>query len=382
VGGELNSNDANQAHIQAMIKEGYTALPYQRRTNERAVSWYRGPLVPVVVPAQDDLLPAESAKPLTYLYNDRKIYDTSYGAAWQLGRLLALSTRNFATGLYRWKLSLVQKTVQALAQELDRRKRFEFFENTKATMAGLKGPDPEITGQIAQQIAQQIAAEAPKLQDDLLAWLADLYLLRGVPFWYMVPDEQILPPESIRFFLVDPNWVACLIDGAMSIGRATRSVWDHDQVFAKKWLDQICDKAQSGWRESPRPLSGFLLRSQAVKGWWPGIRAEGRGPNQQELPQLRLELVSASTLLGLFDGEISRVDLYEPLEGIHFGWPPDSESESTSDKVSANGVLSIMKIAGNMQMNIEEAGTSFTAGDFALHMIAQAEKIAFSLGGG
>ena len=45
-------------------------------------------------------------------------------------------------------------------------------------------------------------------------------LLYGVPFHYLVPDERMMPPESIRFFHVDPGWIATLIQGATSVGRA------------------------------------------------------------------------------------------------------------------------------------------------------------------
>ena len=57
----------------------------------------------------------------------------------------------------------------------------------------------------------------------MLAWFANLAMLEGVPFNYLVPDERMLPPESIRFFHVDQDWIDALIDGAFSIGRATVS---------------------------------------------------------------------------------------------------------------------------------------------------------------
>jgi hypothetical protein len=41
----------------------------------------------------------------------------------------------------------------------------------------------------------------PGFADPLNNWLARLKLLYGVPFNYLVPDEGMLPPESIRFFI-------------------------------------------------------------------------------------------------------------------------------------------------------------------------------------
>lgn len=57
--------------------------------------------------------------------------------------------------------------------------------------------------------------------DSVVTWLAKLRLLYGVPFFYLVPDARMLPPESIRFFQVDENWLDALLDGAFSIGRST-----------------------------------------------------------------------------------------------------------------------------------------------------------------
>jgi hypothetical protein len=50
-------------------------------------------------------------------------------------------------------------------------------------------------------------------------WFEDLSLLVHVPFPYLVPSEELLPQESLRFFAVDPHWLECLRDGAFSIGR-------------------------------------------------------------------------------------------------------------------------------------------------------------------
>ncbi|HTF04001.1 MAG TPA: hypothetical protein VK826_08245, partial [Bacteroidia bacterium] len=59
----------------------------------------------------------------------------------------------------------------------------------------------------------------PNMPQPLTDWLSRLALLYGVPFNYLVPDEGMLPPESIRFFYLDINWVEALVDGAFSIGR-------------------------------------------------------------------------------------------------------------------------------------------------------------------
>ena len=52
----------------------------------------------------------------------------------------------------------------------------------------------------------------------VLQWLTRLRLLEGVPFSYIVPSNEMLPNESIRFFHVDRNWLDALVDGALSTG--------------------------------------------------------------------------------------------------------------------------------------------------------------------
>ncbi|HEV2734462.1 MAG TPA: hypothetical protein VGV85_06465, partial [Longimicrobiaceae bacterium] len=66
----------------------------------------------------------------------------------------------------------------------------------------------------------------------VVEWMARLRLLTGVPFFYLVPEGRMLPPESIRFFQVDPNWVDVLLDGAFSVGRSTTGDATRDQARA------------------------------------------------------------------------------------------------------------------------------------------------------
>lgn len=59
------------------------------------------------------------------------------------------------------------------------------------------------------------------IPDDILAWFNNLALYKGVPFNNLVPSEQMLPSESIRFFYIDPNAIDAMIDGALSLGVQT-----------------------------------------------------------------------------------------------------------------------------------------------------------------
>jgi hypothetical protein len=95
---------------------GYVALDHHIRNGENTVSWYRGPLAPLWYRKLETYpyLPSADAA-LRYNY-ETGLLDTSYAAAWQLGRLLALQNTHFARALYRYRNQERQKTKAAIHQ--------------------------------------------------------------------------------------------------------------------------------------------------------------------------------------------------------------------------------------------------------------------------
>jgi hypothetical protein len=211
------------------------------------------------------------------------------------------------------------------------------------------------------------ALAAAELPDDLVHWLARLNVLLGVPFTYLVADELLLPPESIKFFQVDPSWMGALVDGALSIGRhysdadAIAPSLVAEQVHRPRLHDavgatvpairrrQLTQPANGDLLPVRGVTSGFLLRSQVVAGWKsmdvvgyarggsPHDNEQGRiAPDQiRPLDILRLELLSPTVLFGLFAGQLYQLVLHQPPEAIHFGF-------QTVD-LSANGVTKALR---------------------------------------
>ncbi len=185
------------------------------------------------------------------------------------------------------------------------------------------------------------AVGAVALPDDLKTWLTRLTLLAGVPINYIVPDEGMLPPESIRFFYLDPNWINVLIDGAFSIGRNLTpdksSLSERmDSVLLPKSRPQVQLNARAlrakafglkAEQADGRVISGFLLRSSVVTGYKGiGVNAYPQGQTPSDptitiLPILRFEQLGpgADTILCLLDGDAYQVDIHEPPEGLHYG---------------------------------------------------------------
>lgn len=107
------------ASIHAALDAGNAPLAHTLRTAETAVSWYRGPLSPLDVPAAPDLPVPFSGSDAALVFDPTTgLLDASYAAAWSIGRLIALQDKGFSTALYRWKHGLTTAIVDAAEREL------------------------------------------------------------------------------------------------------------------------------------------------------------------------------------------------------------------------------------------------------------------------
>lgn len=172
------------------------------------------------------------------------------------------------------------------------------------------------------------------LPDHLKDWLARLRLFYGLPFEYLVPDERLLPVESIRFFYIDRNWTDRMVDGALSIGKtSSREFSHHHAVFdavvetlddeERRVRGQLRKSTEEVGSGSAADMTGFLLRSQAVANY-PGVevlayQGEENMNNRTPLRLLRMDRPGPDVLLCLFDGVPDIVDIEEPREGVQFG---------------------------------------------------------------
>lgn len=153
--------------------------------------------------------------------------------------------------------------------------------------------------------------------DALVTWLDRLQHLDGVPFVYLVPQPQLLPAESLRFFFVDPDWQDRVIDGAMA--SAAVSTADLDALF-EKYRAAVRAELDARPGGADERLSGLLLRSSIVRHH-PRlyVRAFARTDRTAQLPVVRQERLSSDVLLVMWAGVPARVELEEPSEGTWFG---------------------------------------------------------------
>jgi hypothetical protein len=110
--------------VNAAYARGYTAFNHVMRQGEKTVSWYRGPLTPLNYDKPKQIQePVSCADELLRYDPDMGLFDVTYAAAWQLGRLLALQNHSFALALNR--------TRRALRAEAERQMRLVEIKDLK-----------------------------------------------------------------------------------------------------------------------------------------------------------------------------------------------------------------------------------------------------------
>jgi len=90
------------------------------------------------------------------------------------------------------------------------------------------------------------SAITPGAEGETLSWLARRRVLEGIPFQYLVPTEDALPPETIRFFHIDRNWLDALIDGCLSVALTTSR--------ERKWLLEEREDPWASAQQGPHPI--------------------------------------------------------------------------------------------------------------------------------
>lgn len=341
------------------LREGYAALEYRARTGDVAFAWYRGPLAPVVPARLERDAPFASASAAVVWDGTTATFDHSLSAAWSLGRALALTDADFALrmlSLHRRAHALADRLLAPAQRSVppapgaveDRAARLlaaivpdtggTGVEAAGAPVAADRPPPAQVVREILARddVRQAIREHAGPDLDAVARWLGRLCLLEGVPFPHLVPDPAVLPPESLRFFYLDRNWIEAAVDGALSVGANTgRDRMVTDALYAD--VRDAALRAAAAGRTAPLPAdapssdappgaapaafppvcAGLLLRSALVSGW-PGLSVRGLHGGEP-LPVLRMERLSGSVLLCLWAGVPDRVELAEPQEALRFG---------------------------------------------------------------
>ena len=261
--------------------------------------------------------------------------------------------------------------------------------------------------------AQNFLFKNNETEQSMCDFVSELRLLKNVPFSYLIPDEKLLPPESIRFFYLDENWLDALTDGATSIGRisTTDAFWDRMNFEAvvghsvEKLSHPRFKAMHPNHRRNatPTPIShalrtGFILRSELVRKW-KGLEVYGyHGDTSLEI--LRMETIANNILLCIFDGELDRFVVSEPKTGLRFG-TNNSKGEITLKNINDNddfgkpledpetgkinlnefrennGRIKVAQLSAQMGENL---GSPIGSSEFAFELISVAKRVEFKKG--
>jgi hypothetical protein len=310
--GTLRLPELNSVSAENYLKMGYVPLPHKLRQCDTTCSWYHGPLAPQDVKAKfetDDDLP-DFGDALIRYHKDIGMFDNSYAAAFEIGRALALEDNLFSAALYQWKHNYNEQVYLKLQKaDID------------------KNPD-----KLLGAVSSSDDSQENTLETKIKTWFKELALLNDIPFNYLIPDEKMLPPESIRFFKLDQHWIECMLYGAFTIGGYIRTESGPRISKFRELTENIFDNTENIFDKA-----GFIVRSELVSDY-PDLMVDAYsakvdGSNiltkdqiAAKLTNIRMERIGSDVLFCLFEGDVRTAELYLKPEGLHFGLDEEEEN--------------------------------------------------------
>lgn len=364
------------------IADGYAPLAYHTRSGEDTFAWYRGPLTPFPMKPLAKTQPFFTSDSAMIYDKTSGIFDVSLASAWEAGREAALSDSHFGQ-----KLLDSRKKAHRLIDEMHHKlvsghfteTQIEKLDNTTTVQDNfLTLLTPQLIKDIGATAENQGGVTIPHskpstadpvadakafltrqdvqdkikemIKEDLAPvaeWLGRLMLLYPIPFDNLVPDDRMLPVESLRFFYIDPNWQDAALDGALSLGLDSSRQTFFSQVTkglvhdaAMQALAVMRDKLEGKEvGNNPKPpslMSGFLMRSAMVSAW-PNLVVKAKDDDDKSLKILRMDHLSSSVLLCIFDGVPKNIEFSEPPESLGFG--VDDDGNAVLRNITASGDL-------------------------------------------
>jgi len=355
------------------LKFGYTAARWRCETGEEVAALNRGPLVPQQVPwppVLDWAGSSNTSKEYQILDKQTGLMDLSYSAAWQLGKLLAISDTAFNSALMRFR-SLVhaqasseaRKETNGVPSSGDAVKSVaNAFDIIHSMMHGNTGipqrtrpsgqgtlttdlSDPGLAKSFRKQLDDVVQFQGSAEQDIydefnksgannsdwviIHNWISEKLYLSGIPAHYLIPDPTYLPTEALRFFFIDDAWLDCLIDGALSVANHLEGDSDYTRFRMKQTYNVYLDKIVTNAKCKPQiPCSGFILKSALVKVM-PDLRitVKWKVPDDNRSSVCRYTKLDDTTILCLLDR------FPEEVEFIELAQPPHQQRFSVGHKL-------------------------------------------------
>lgn len=366
--GLLSAQEVEKQRVGNRIRDGYSLTRYRTLSGEETLALQRGVFIPTLPSAN-----AALNKPihlfstqLQILDTDIGLVDNSYAAAWNLGKANALADEKFLSAFVRLRTTIYKRALLAAKADVtgsqdeapavlkrlisatdSLMKLADAKKDNKLKWSSSVSPERDdslsIWGErMRAKFASAVETEANKLGQTLsaglydehnnptssdwaavVAWVCDALFLANVPWYYLFMEPSSLPPDSLRFFYVDPTWLNAYLDGALSIGNHVEGDQDSVRAAIKVLLGKLFtpENVESGYKPQV-PISGLLLRSPLVADFEDlGIQAPRR-PDDSRAPILRRVRLAPDILLVLFDRALTDVEF---PQGIEICQPPHEQ---------------------------------------------------------
>ncbi|MFY0256182.1 hypothetical protein ACDQ55_19765 [Chitinophaga sp. 30R24] len=448
----------SKTEVTKRVTNGFVPLAYHARSGENTFAWYRGPLTPVLPKSVKPDKPFPTADAALIFDKTNGVFDASLAAAWETGREAALADGDFIKKLSDFrkqnsntaarlfnhlysghfpnksKASIkIDTTIQEnfmklltphVIREVGNIADHRVIENTSQSTTATVRESPSIHAFLEEQDVQnKLKKSIHENISPIADWLAHFALLYPIPFDKLVADERMLPTESIRFFYIDMNWINAGIEGALSLGvdsskqllfnKLTKEVVPDATMSAVSMIrKRLQGNEKTVTPTTVKTMSGFLLRSALVAGW-PNLSIQAKDTSDKSLKIIRLDHLSPTVLLCIFDGVPKSIELCEPEETLSFGVTPTGyivlrniqHNSSIGSKIKTIKIRDLsnkqklcMRSAGSNVLNIAPSdstgliqtitnnlkqssnlpsGGKLTAATFAIQMIKSAEAIEF-----
>lgn len=386
--------------------DGYSLVRYITQTGEETVAFTRGPFTPATVeyPLRPDWGISTFGTDLQIFDTELGVMDITYSSAWQLGKALALADHPFAAALSRVRTYILDEaTSRSKVAALQTRWPGIYKTRAEALRSLLKATESLHLLLMKEPTANRVsrASPAPTATDDyshgselikytfdlhshdaaielsratngeifhehnepcstdwmmVLGWILDRMYLDNIPAHYLISDPTHLPPESLRFFHIDRNWIDAMLDGALSIANHMQCYDSKIRTVIKKMVNayfkapldtepdsETSNDANSTTSDKPKllpqiPTYGFLLRSD-ICSQFPQLVVDAEMPNHLlGAPILYHKNLDKGVMLCLFD----RVPSAE-FKSLTFTQPPHQQSFSAGDTLDHSTFKMIYK---------------------------------------
>jgi hypothetical protein len=220
-----------------LLNIGKFPLEHQLKGGGKMVSWYQGPFVSRKYTfdfkilngfSEDDCLPDHSDRLL--LFNEEtKMYDMTYAAAWQLGRLMIMNDNKVLQELKKWKYDIA---LDQLVKEQNR------------------------TTHLLRLSTDDSVYQLPAVLSD---YAAGFLKFENFPLYYLFPHEDVSSEESCTYFKIDHSWLLAFLYGMFSAGPKLKKDLFKDYVLGNAAISNVFDEETESY--------GIALQSQVIRNW-------------------------------------------------------------------------------------------------------------------